>query len=542
MPTTISNEYDPALSLKNNNIPPWPPALETALRSINFCRQSGGETAMSASLNSTPTRLNENEEQGILDFKLLNAVNDRYGGVIVEVTQPMDSDLFASLLRASIVRWRHQGKRGVWIKLPIQHVNLVEAAVEEGCWYHHAEPNYLMLVYWIPQGPQTLPANASHRVSIGAFVMNEKREVLVVQENIGRFRGTGVWKFPTGVVNEGEDLCAAAVREVKEETAVDTKFVQVLAFRQSHKVLFEKSDIFFLCLLEPLSSEIQKQESEIEAAKWMPFEEYAAQPFVQKHELFKCSVDIFLATKDGNYSGFSPLPTSTAFSDEKNYMYFNTCDLNGQQSGSETAMSASLNAVNHMYGGVSVEVTQPMDSALFASLLRALIALWRHQGKRGVWIKLPIQHVNLVEAAVESRTLFRQNASHQVSIGAFVMNEKRQVLVVQENIGRFRGSGVWKFPMGVVNESEDLCAAAVREVKDETARMPFEEYAAQSFVQKQELFKCIVNICLAKKYGNYSGFSPMPTSAPQWLLKFYGTCRIHKTKFFDSEHVTATIE
>ncbi|KAL4311895.1 hypothetical protein GQ457_01G043670 [Hibiscus cannabinus] len=328
-PTAISN--DPALSLKNNNIPPWFPALKTALRSINFfCRQSGSETAMSASPNSTPTHLNENEEQGTLDFKLLNAVNDRYGGVIVEVTRPMDSALFASLLRASIARWRHQGKRGVWIKLPIQHVNLVEAAVEEGCWYHHAEPNYLMLVYWIPQGPHTLPANASHRVSVGAFVMNEKREVLVVQENIGRFRGTGVWKFPTGVVNEGEDLCAAAVREVKEETAVDTKFVQVLAFRQSHKVLFEKSDIFFLCLLEPLSSEIQKQESEIEAAKWMPFEEYAAQPFVQKHELFKCSVDIFLATKDGNYSGFSPLPTSTAFSDENNYMYFNTHDLNGQ--------------------------------------------------------------------------------------------------------------------------------------------------------------------------------------------------------------------
>lgn len=34
-----------------------------------------------------------------------------------------------------------------------------------------------MLVYWIPQGDNTLPANATHRVGIGAFVMNERREV-----------------------------------------------------------------------------------------------------------------------------------------------------------------------------------------------------------------------------------------------------------------------------------------------------------------------------------------------------------------------------
>lgn len=50
-------------------------------------------------------------------------------------------------------------------------------AVQEGFWFHHAEPNYLMLVYWIPGGANTLPANASHRVGVGAFVMNGKREV-----------------------------------------------------------------------------------------------------------------------------------------------------------------------------------------------------------------------------------------------------------------------------------------------------------------------------------------------------------------------------
>ena len=51
--------------------------------------------------------------------------------------------------------------------------------MQAGFRYHHAEPDYLMLVYWIPQSADTLPANASHRVGIGAFVVNNKKEVFL---------------------------------------------------------------------------------------------------------------------------------------------------------------------------------------------------------------------------------------------------------------------------------------------------------------------------------------------------------------------------
>merc|ERR1712183_296884 len=122
--------------------------------------------------------------------------------------------------------------------------------LKEGFRYHHAEPDYLMLVCWLPETADTIPLNASHRVGVGSFVMNSKREVLVVQEISGKFKGTGVWKFPTGVVNEGEDFCTAAIREVKEETGIDTQFVEVLAFRQSHKSFSSKSDLLFICMLK----------------------------------------------------------------------------------------------------------------------------------------------------------------------------------------------------------------------------------------------------------------------------------------------------
>ncbi|XP_027345878.1 nudix hydrolase 2-like [Abrus precatorius] len=273
---------------------------------------------MSASLASL---VKEEEVRG-KDNEILGAVEDQHGGVIVTMDGPMDSLVFASLLDASISQWRQQGKKGVWIKLAREHSNLVDPAVKAGFKFHHAEPDYLMLVHWIPNTPDTLPANASHRVAIGAFVMNNNKEVLVVQESNGRFSGTGVWKLPTGAVNEGEDICTAAVREVKEETGIDTQFVEVLAFKERHKSFFQKSELFFVCMLQPRSSKIQRQVSEIEAAQWMPVEDYVAQPFVRENKLFHFLTKISLSKFHGNYDGFSTLLTTTS-SCKKSYLYFN---------------------------------------------------------------------------------------------------------------------------------------------------------------------------------------------------------------------------
>ncbi|KAL0693253.1 hypothetical protein Bca4012_060433 [Brassica carinata] len=260
---------------------------------------------------------------------LLPAVEDKYGGVMTEMSRPMDPSAFSSLLRSSLSNWTLQGKKGVWIKLPRQLIGLAETAVKEGFWFHHAEKNHLMLVYWIPKEGDTLPSNASHRVGIAAFVINHKNEVLVVQEKTGRFKGQGIWKFPTGVVDEGEYIHDGSVREVKEETGVDTEFVQVLAFRQTHKAFFGKSDLFFVCMLKPLSLEINAQETEIEAAQWMPWEEYKKQPFVQNHELLRYMTDICSAKTNGDYEGFTPLPVSAP--DLQGNLYFNNRDLSSSQ-------------------------------------------------------------------------------------------------------------------------------------------------------------------------------------------------------------------
>ncbi|KAJ8527645.1 hypothetical protein K7X08_015096 [Anisodus acutangulus] len=255
--------------------------------------------------------------------ELLPAVNDEHGGIIVLVEDPMEPNVFHYMLKHSIKVWKLQGKKGVWIKMPIELANLVEIAVKEGFWYHHAEPDYLMLVHWIADSESTIPANASHKVSIGAIVFNHKRELLVVQENCGRLKGSGIWKIPTGTVEEGESIFEGAIRELKEETGIDTEFLEVLAFRQIPKSFFNKSDLFFLCMMRPLSFDIQKQDLEIEAAQWMPFEEYANQPLIQKDGLSNYIKDLCLAKAERDYQGFTPMPiTSSVFDDHMSSLYF----------------------------------------------------------------------------------------------------------------------------------------------------------------------------------------------------------------------------
>lgn len=62
--------------------------------------------------------------------------------------------------------------------------------------------------------------------------------------------------------------------------------------------------------------------------QWMPFEEYVAQPYMEKYELMRYINDIYLAKIDGRYPGFTPVPTTSNFSTErKNYLYLNAGGL-----------------------------------------------------------------------------------------------------------------------------------------------------------------------------------------------------------------------
>ncbi len=215
---------------------------------------------------------------------------DTYGGVTIKhETLPECPLVFRREMERSLITWRAFGKRGVWLHLRKHQVALMSVALDFGFEWYYAEPEYMILTFWLPKlEANSLPSNASHRVGIGALVVHPVRcnEILVVQERLGPT--TGFWKCVTGLVNTGEGISDAAEREVFEETGIRAKFKCIISIRESHGFLHGKSDFFFFSILDFLEGNpdnLSHQESELLACRWMGVEEYASQPVLKKNPI-----------------------------------------------------------------------------------------------------------------------------------------------------------------------------------------------------------------------------------------------------------------
>ena len=203
---------------------------------------------------------------------------DKYDGVIVKAgSLPATKGAFHDALRNSLHTWRENQKRGVWLKIPTAKLEFASVAAEMGFTMHHAETGYLMMTHWLSADENHLPPNATHQVGVGCVVLNPDGKMLCVQEKNGPLKGLGVWKVPTGLADPQENLDDAAKREVFEETGIETDFVGILCFRQAHGFLFDKSDLFFVCLMAAKTTDIVKQESEIAACDWIDIDTYCQQ-------------------------------------------------------------------------------------------------------------------------------------------------------------------------------------------------------------------------------------------------------------------------
>lgn len=267
--------------------------------------------------------LSPNISSPSVPVEFLDAWEDEYDGVVINPENlPSSANAFASALRASMSNWELKGKRGIWLKILLEQADLVPIAIQEGFNFHHAEPGYVMLTYWLPNEPCLLPASPSHQIGIGGFVMNHKREVLVVKEKCP-CSCSGVWKLPTGYINKSEEIFSGAVREVKEETGIDTIFLEMVAFRHAHLVAFEQSDLLFVCMLKPLTFEITIDEKEIQAAKWMPLDEFVSQPFYKEDHMSRKVIDICISKYDNRYNGFIAHQMTSKLDRKLSYLYYN---------------------------------------------------------------------------------------------------------------------------------------------------------------------------------------------------------------------------
>lgn len=191
-------------------------------------------------------------------------------------------ETFRSRLEATCCALRELDKSSLWIEVPMSRARLIEETIELGFEYHHAEGKIAKLNLWLRDGAESkVPEYATHHVGVGSVVVNSKGEILCVRELRKNYMP---WKVPGGLSELGETIAEAAQREVMEETGIPTTFHSVLGFRHTHGLANGRSDMYFVCRLDPIEESDEHgnaiipepcaQACEIEATKWVPLNEY----------------------------------------------------------------------------------------------------------------------------------------------------------------------------------------------------------------------------------------------------------------------------
>lgn len=104
-------------------------------------------------------------------------------------------------------------------------------------------------------------------LGVSGLVVNHNGDWLVVMKRYGGLKG--MWSLPAGFVEGNETADEAVIREVKEETGIDSVNKGLIGLRTG-VIKEEISDNMLLFLLEPLGEEIVKaQENELFEAKFM---------------------------------------------------------------------------------------------------------------------------------------------------------------------------------------------------------------------------------------------------------------------------------
>jgi 8-oxo-dGTP pyrophosphatase MutT (NUDIX family) len=207
---------------------------------------------------------------------VLESTLNSFGGVVIDpkALSALPEE-FRHRLSRSLAQWTSEGLKVAWLEIPISMAALIPIAVEMGFVFHHSTQDYLMLTYRLAAGA-FIPPYATHYIGAGGVVLNGQGELLVVTEKFLRGDRPHYYKLPGGALHAGEHIVDGVIREVLEETGIQTRFESLVCFRHWHGYRFGKSDIYFVCRLSPLTTEITIDEQEIDVGMWMPVERYLA--------------------------------------------------------------------------------------------------------------------------------------------------------------------------------------------------------------------------------------------------------------------------
>lgn len=135
-----------------------------------------------------------------LPFPESSIKHDTYNGITLDVTKvpqlSSGSSGFEQMLTTALNIWSHEGRRGIWIRIPTTHAYLIEPAIKLGFDFQHAEPGTCVLTKWLPTDTESrLPNGPSHQVGVGVLVLHPLTgKMLAVQERTGPAAARKLWK------------------------------------------------------------------------------------------------------------------------------------------------------------------------------------------------------------------------------------------------------------------------------------------------------------------------------------------------------------
>jgi len=203
---------------------------------------------------------------------LLSYVFDDYNGVVIDKQILPDAiALFTEQFDVMLLDAKSQGKQLIWFSLSIQQSTFIQVLTNAGFVFHNCLEDEITLILRI-KAEAYAPFVPTHSIGAGALIVNEKQQILVIREHLANHLG---FKLPGGHIELEEKISEAIVREVFEETGVHSEFIGIQGFASKKHFRFGKSNIYFLCRLNALSSAINIQDiDEIAEAKWCDINEF----------------------------------------------------------------------------------------------------------------------------------------------------------------------------------------------------------------------------------------------------------------------------
>jgi ADP-ribose pyrophosphatase YjhB (NUDIX family) len=206
------------------------------------------------------------------DSILISFKFDNYNGVTIDKQiLPESETLFIEQFNEMLSTVKAKGKQLIWFTLSIEQAKFIQIATDAGFVFHNCLEDEITLILRIKKAAYA-PFVPTHSIGAGAIIFNQHQQILVIREKIATSPG---FKLPGGHIELGEKISEAIVREVFEETGVNSEFVGIQGFASKKVFRFGKSNIYFLCRLNALTEEINIQDiDEIAEAKWCDVETF----------------------------------------------------------------------------------------------------------------------------------------------------------------------------------------------------------------------------------------------------------------------------